>query len=295
MLIPATAATLLGLSAYSWFVEPQRYRIRHHALWIKGSIPTPLRILQISDFHFYRGQLGRKRFLARLAQIEADLIFITGDLIDNNSGIDLCLEALKPLKAKHGIYCVLGNHDYVHVCFRHLFHRTGTPVEHLGYTYNDTEGLVSGLMDMGIHVLRNERRKVCVEGGEITIVGIDDPYLKRDDIPAAFKDFDQQNPCFVLIHAPDRYQQLMEVGADMVFSGHTHGGQVCIPFWGPLITRSRAPRQYSYGLTRVNGTIFHTTRGIGSSRLTRPRFFCPPEVNLFEISFIPNQAGASIS
>lgn len=295
MLIPATAATLLGLSAYSWFVEPQRYRIRHHALSIKGSLSTPLRILQISDFHFYRGQLGRKRFLARLAQIEVDLIFITGDLIDNNSGIDLCLESLKPLKAKYGIYCVLGNHDYVHVSFRHLFHRTGTPVEQLGYTYNDTERLVSGLMEMGIHVLRNERRNVFIEGGEITIAGIDDPYLKRDDIPAVFKDFDKQHPCFVLIHAPDRYQQLMEVGADMVFSGHTHGGQVCIPFWGPLITRSRAPRQYSSGLTRVNGTIFHTTRGIGSSRLTRPRFFCPPEVNLFEISFIPNQATLSIS
>ncbi|MEW6237504.1 MAG: metallophosphoesterase [Candidatus Omnitrophota bacterium] len=286
MLIETSAAALLGLSIYSWFIEPHRYRIMRHKIQMKGPSIKPLAILQISDLHFYRGQTSLQRFLEELTKWAVDLIFITGDLIDDDSGIDLCLEALRPLRAKYGSYCVFGNHDYDCVDWRHLFHRTGKPLKEMKRRPNDSKRLEAGLYSLGISVLHNQWTRIAVDGGAVAVVGVDDPYSERDDIPATFRGYRKEEPCFVLVHAPDRYRELSEAGADMVFSGHTHGGQIRIPFAGPVITRSKAPKRFASGFARLNGTLYHATRGAGSSRLTRPRFSCPPEVNLFEIEFV---------
>jgi uncharacterized protein len=173
----------------------------------------------------------------------------------------------------------------MHIRLRSLFHRTGTSVYDLYHEYNDVERLAAELRQLGIVVLSNERRTVLADGCPVTIAGVDDPYTEHDNIPATFEDYRREGPCFVLVHTPDRYMELAEVGADMVFCGHTHGGQICAPFYGPIMTRSLAPRQMAYGLNSWNGTMFYTTRGVGSSRLSRPRFLCRPEVNYFEFHF----------
>lgn len=291
MLMETAAAAVAGLTAYSWLIEPRWCRIRRHTIHLPGCPMRPLRILHLSDFHFYRGSQYRKRFLARLAGEPVDLIFITGDLIDNDGGIDLCLEALRPLRAPHGIYATLGNHDYMHVKWRNLIHRTGAVIDEKGRTPNDVDRLVRGLRDLGIVVLRNQRAEVTIEGVPVTIAGVDDPYTRHDDIEATFQGFVKQGPCLALIHSPCKYDKLTGRGVDMVFSGHTHGGQVCVPFFGPLITRTHAPRKMAYGLNRLNGTVYYTTRGLGSSPLTYPRFNCRPEVNFFELHFGNSQHG----
>ncbi len=285
MLLETAAVSMAGLSVYSWFIEPSWRRVFHRTLRLKGNLNRPIRVLHLSDLHFFPGATGRKRFLHRIARHPVDFILITGDFIDNNRGIDLCIEALRPLQARYGVYAVLGNHDYVHVSWRSLFHKTGTLVYDLCHEYNDVERLAVELQKLGIVVLRNERITIQTDAGTLTVAGIDDPYTRHDDIPAAFAGFKNEHPCFTLIHTPDRFRELAEYKVDMVFSGHTHGGQICIPFWGPIMTRSLAPRHMAYGLNHLNGTTYYTTRGVGSSRLSRPRFFCRPEINFFEFHF----------
>lgn len=285
MWLTTAAAAGAGLFLYSWFIEPRWRKIFHHSIPLEKQNLPPLKVLHISDFHFYRGAEERKRFLQSLAGCEMDFIFITGDFIDNNPGIDICIEALRPLKARYGVYAVLGNHDYVHIKWRNWFHRTGSLVYDLCHEFNDVERLTAELKKIGIRVLRNEREVVEINGVSVTIAGVDDPYTRRDDIPQTFGGYVKNGPCFVLIHTPDRYRELAEYHADMVFSGHTHGGQVCLPFWGPIITRSLAPRYMAYGLNDLNGTKYYTTRGVGSSRWSRPRFLCRPEINYFEFLF----------
>ncbi len=285
MFFETAAGAVLGVAAYGLFIEPRRFRVLRQAVDLKGPSLNPLNILHLSDFHFYSGRQARIRFLHRLAKEQYDLVFITGDLIDDDSGIDLCLEALQPLKARHGIYAVLGNHDYVHITVRDLFHRTGAKPRERHKQANNVARLIQGLRELGIHVLQNERVEIRIEGIPFTIAGVDDPYEYRDDIRKTFEGYEKSGPCFVLVHTPDRYKELSELEPDMVFSGHTHGGQVRMPLVGPLVTRTTAPRQFASGLVRMNGTVFHTTHGVGSGRLTKPRLWCPPEVTVFHVNF----------
>ncbi len=218
---------------------------------------------------------------------------MTGDLIDNDHGTGPCLDALKPFQAQYGIYTVLGNHDYSCVTLRDHFLSTDESRLSLRKASNNVERLIEGLQEMGIVVLRNERREIEIDGVPISIAGVDDPYTFRDDIQQTFDGFEKHGPLFVLVHSPDRHNELMDVNADMVFSGHTHGGQVQAPFIGPIVTRTSADRCFADGLIHRNGTVFHTTRGVGSGRIARPRFFCRPEVTFFEVHF-QSAAGDSI-
>ncbi len=285
MWVHATTAALVGLGLYSTCIEPRRYVIRHKSISMPGPPIDHLRILHLSDFHFYKRQNRRKEFIQSLTDTPVDLIFITGDLIDNDSGINICLMALRHLKAKYGVYCVLGNHDYYHTSIRNIMEPTGPIPQNTTRKRNRTDYLIQGLHDLGIHVLINQRKQIEVEGHPITIVGIDDPYVERDNIPKAFENYKKNGPCFVLVHSPEKTGEIASYHPDAVFMGHTHGGQIRLPFVGPLITRSRAPRHLSEGLHRLNSTYFHTSRGLGVSLMTHIRFFCPPEITYFNIHF----------
>ncbi|MDP8245419.1 MAG: metallophosphoesterase [Candidatus Hinthialibacter antarcticus] len=287
MWLSTAAAVVFGLSVYGWFIEPRRFRTRTLRVELAGPNVRPLKLLHLSDFHFFKGQTHRRDALHRLAQNQYDLIFITGDMIDDDSGIDLCVEALKPFQAKYGVYAVMGNHDYV--LFRGDDFIPGFSNKNT-WKYNDADRLIAGLQSIGVKVLVNERVDIEVDGERIIIAGLDDPFLKRADVAKTFDGYDASLPCLALAHAPEVYDQIAATGADMAFCGHTHGGQICAPFWGPIVTRTQAPRAFAAGLTRLNGMTHFTTNGFGSSRVTRPRFLCPPEAVVFEICFVRNGA-----
>lgn len=276
-----------AVAAYSWYFEPNRFVQRKYHVQVPASVRKDLRILHLSDFHFFAGMETRKHFLHTLAPEPADLIFMTGDFIDYDSGIDLCLQALEPFTARFGKFAVLGNHDFFWLAPKNMLHATGRiPLEKRNP--NDVDRLVSGLEAQGIHVLRNRRMEINADGLALTLAGVDDPYLELDDIPATFAGYEKQHPCLMLAHAPERYQELAAHKVDMVFSGHTHGGQIRIPGVGALITRTEAPRSFADGFTPYENTLFYTTRGLGSSKITRPRLFCSPEVSWFTLSFTPD-------
>ena len=274
---------------YAFVIEPNMIQLRRKTIELNGYAMQTLQVLHLSDMHFFAGQETRKDFMLRLAdEVQPDLIFITGDLVDDDSGIGLCLEALKPFRAKYGIYGVLGNHDHFYVRFRDVFH--------FGESYlkqkrkpNDTQRLLAGLDDLGIRILHNERVRLAMEHGELTIAGLDDPYLRRDDIPKTFAGYQKNGPCLALSHTPDPYKELIGAGADIIFCGHTHGGQIRLPFWGPIVTRTTAPRRMVSGLHRVEDAFIHITTGLGSGKFTYLRFLCHPEVTIFTISFISKE------
>ncbi len=284
MWLSTAAAALFGVSAYAWFIEPRRFRTRRLRVGLPGPAMPPLKLLHLSDFHFFKGQTHRRNQLHSLAEDDYDLVFITGDMIDDDSGIDLCIEALKPFRAKYGVFAVLGNHDYVLFRADDLF-PSGPNINKKAWIFNDSERLIEGLRSIGVNVLRNERRDLDINKRPLVIAGVDDPYLKRADIAKTFDGYDPALPCLVLAHAPEKYVELARTGADMVFCGHTHGGQICAPFYGPIVTRTQAPREFAAGLTRLNGMVHFTTNGFGSSRITRPRLFCPPEAVVFDLRF----------
>ncbi|MBZ0255373.1 metallophosphoesterase, partial [bacterium] len=287
MWLSTAAAAAFGVSIYAWFIEPRRIRTRAIRVELPGPDIRPLKLLHLSDFHFFKGQTYRRDQLHRLAQDEYDLIFITGDFIDDDSGIDICIESLKPFRAKYGVFAVLGNHDYV--LYRGDDFIPGYSNKE-SWKYNDSERLIAELSSIGVQVLINERAEIEVDGERIVIAGLDDPFLERADAAKTFDGYDVSQPCLALAHAPEVYDQIAAAGADMAFCGHTHGGQICAPFYGPIVTRTQAPRAFAAGLTRINGMLHYTTNGFGSSRITRPRLFCPPEAVVFEICFTQNDA-----
>lgn len=285
MLFP-TVGCAAGLLFYSFFIEPRLFRLKQHTVTLPGISRAPLRILHLSDLHFFKGQHARRAYLHRLAQelSTLDFLFITGDLIDDDSGIDLCLDALQPFQSQYGGYAVLGNHDHSFVRLRDVFHNAGSYIKR-PRSPNNTTRLIQGLAGIGVTVLRNERCTVPVGEGKITIAGLDDPYLRKADVAKTFAGYTKNEPCLALSHTPDPYPALIEAGADMIFTGHTHGGQIRVPLLGPVITRTTAPRHVVHGLTRHQHAWLYNTCGLGSSRNSYPRFACRPEATLFTLEW----------
>lgn len=250
-------------------------------LW---KIKSPITVLHLSDLHYYEGRTDSVSFIHSLALHDFDLIFITGDLIENNSGIPLCIEALKPLRAKYGIYAVLGNHDYYHTEFEDITNKTGSLPKNHEQKRNDVALLKQELNNINIKVLQNENTSIATDEQKINIVGIDDPYVKQADLQQAFQGVKRDMPCLTLVHSPEIHDEIAELElADMVFCGHTHGGQIQLPGYGALLTRSNAPKKFVSGLVQEKNTMFYTSNGIGTGPYTRPRFNCLPEAIFFTL------------
>ena len=272
------------LFIYCWMIEPRRFQLRLMDVHLPWKFNHALTVLHLSDLHFYKGRTQSIPFIHSLTAYDVDLIFITGDLIENNSGIPLCVKALQPLKAKYGIYAVLGNHDYYHTSLEDIGNKTGSLPKHHERKQNDVAGLIEQLSGTGIRVLQNKSLMMDIDGEPLHIAGMDDPYIKRDNLDTTFQCVSHDDACLLLVHSPEKHVEIANSGlADMVFCGHTHGGQVRIPWFGAFLTRTNAPRRFVRGLIQENHTLFYISTGLGSGPFTRPRFNCPPEAVLFHI------------
>ena len=188
-----------------------------------------------------------------------DYIFLTGDLIKSSSRLAPGLDFLAGLEARHGIYLVPGNADRLLV---RSIQRGRLSKDSLDY-----------------HVLINE----SVDCGSFTLVGLDDPVSGREDVGKAFAGIDEFKPVFVLSHFhPDSLLEDLEAyTVDMVFSGHTHGGQFGLPIVVRLVPYA-ARSEYIAGLYRHDGFLLSVTRGLGTN-IFPLRFLCRPEILVFEL------------
>jgi predicted MPP superfamily phosphohydrolase len=169
--------------------------------------------------------------------------------------------ALARLRGAHGIIAVLGNHDY------------WTDPDVVSHLLRDT---------VGARVLKNETEFIARSGEHLAIAGLDDPVTKNHDFSATLAGVPDRCPTVMLAHTPDITPQAAERGVDLVLAGHTHGGQVVLPWLGPPIVNSKYGRRFAAGLKQVGETQVYTNRGVGMA-IVPIRVNCPPEVALITL------------
>ncbi len=261
---------ILVLGYYSLIFEPNNLQIEKKIIALKD-LPQSfhgLRIVHLTDFHsFWFGSRERK-VLTYIKELEPDFVFITGDFVDpvtklvtdrNLSSVRVFWQALGQ-QYQGRIFAVLGNHD--------------------------PERVGKYLQDSGIEVLDNENKKIWKNQEFIYLIGVDDPWTGRDDLPKAVEGIKEDKPKILLAHAPEIIYRAVKKEIDLVLVGHTHGGQVNIPFIGRLIQPlSEYGRKYMSGLFEINSTFLYVNRGVGTSVIP-VRFNCPPEIALIELVYL---------
>ncbi len=265
-----------GLLAYAAGVEPYAIETVHLELFAPR-LPEAFdgyTVYQISDLHMR--QIGRRERLLRtlLEKLPpADLIAVTGDLIHTPAGAEPFLELAQSFQAKDGVYAIFGNSEHKNGVRPYAFSRTLA------------ENAITPLMNQHVLLSRGE--------AQIVLAGVDDPVNDKDDTAKALKDAPDDLFTLLLMHSPDSVADAVLRGVDVVLSGHTHGGQVRLPWYGPLYTHSMLGRRMSDGyysrrrLRRVIGirpdrTQLYVTRGIGISGLAL-RFLTRPELTIITL------------
>jgi uncharacterized protein len=215
------------------------------------------RVLQISDPHVDMCPAILDALIARVRPLGYDACVLTGDYRAATAGpVDTALEGMRELCAhlRRPCYGVLGNHDSIR--------------------------MVPALEAMGVQMLLNESIAIERDGATIHLAGIDDAhYYRVDDIALAAQGIPDDATAILLSHTPEVYRQAHEAGFDLMLSGHTHGGQLCLPGGYPVILDARIPRRLGRGHWRYRDMVGYTSVGAGAS-IADVRLNCPPEVTV---------------
>lgn len=278
--------------AYGSLIERRWYRIRH--LPVPGALAHPgrLRILHLSDLHLIPGQDHRVDFLAGLADLDYDLVVVTGDLLGAQGAEQLAAAALAPLTARGAAgLVVLGSNDLYAPVFRvpWSYLTGGAAVPRTGRRL-DTDLLVRRLADVGYRTVRDETGSLPTEAGVVSFAGLDDPHLPTTRVPPADR---LRAPTGIepvvhlgIVHAPylAALDALVDADAGLLVSGHTHGGQVRLPGVGALAANCDLPLDQARGLSRYRDRWLHVSVGLGHSRFAPFRFACRPEATVLELT-----------
>ncbi len=262
---PATVYMVSYLSGlvvcgYGILVRRRWFRVVEHELRVPGLDPRldGFRIAQLSDLHI--GTLTPKAWgmaWSRAANAKlADVAVVTGDMV--TSGTDFhedVADVIGSLRAKNGVFASMGNHDY----------------------FGDGEPLVSMLRDRGVGVLRNEGVVIDRGGAQLWLAAIDDTWTRRDDLAEAMRHRPEGATTVLLAHDPNRFNEAADAGANVVLSGHTHGGQIGVPFLYRFANLASFGYPYNVGLYRRGSAVLYVHAGLGT---TGPpmRLGVPPEV-----------------
>jgi len=286
----AAAGTVLtgaACLAYAAGYEVRSFRLRRLTVPVLPAGQPPLRVLQITDLHMTPGQRRKQDWVARLAALEPDLVLDTGDNLAHLQAVPAVLRALEPLLELPGAF-VLGSNDiYAPVPrnpARYLMKDDGQRAHSVELPWRDLRDRMSGA---GWADLSNARARVKVGSREIELVGVDDPHIWRDRYdnvqgpPSADADL-----TLGVVHAP--YHRVVDRmaadGLPLVIAGHTHGGQLRVPFYGALVSNCDLDPRRARGLSRHSAsTLLHVSAGLGTSPYAPVRFACPPEATLLTL------------
>lgn len=249
---------------YSPFGLRQPIEIQRLPVSLSG-LPEPFegfKIVQLTDIH--HGPYTRLEDLHRIVELSnqeaPDLTVLTGDFVLNSREfIGECIEALGALEAKEGVFAVLGNHD----------HREG-PQE-----------ITEALAERGIQVLDNGSVTLERDGAQLCLAGVSDLEEDEPDVERAFAGVPEERPRILLSHNPDIAEFLDGHRADLIISGHTHGGQFVFPLIGAPVMPN-VYRKYRQGLQSGPTTQVFVCRGIGATLLPI-RIACPPQIAVLRL------------
>lgn len=244
---------------YGYFVEPYWIEV------IKVEIPTPkihhttIRLVQISDLHCGKKQGNEKKMVELVNSARPDIVVFTGDAISAAGALPLFKETLKNINAPLGKFAVRGNVDILFLPKTNIFDNTG---------FQELDG--------NSVKLQKDGETLCISG-----LNCEHPE-KLGNLTGTFP---ENSFSIFLCHYSDFVRDLQHSNVDLYLCGHTHGGQVALPFYGALITLSKFGKKYEAGMYTVGNTVLYVNRGIGMAAGFNPkvRFLARPEITIFEI------------
>lgn len=289
-------AGLAGV-AYAAGYEARAYTLRRVEMPVLPPGARPLKVLHLSDLHMTPTQHKKQRWLRDLASLEPDLVVNTGDNLAHMRSVPVVLDALGDLLDVPGVF-VMGSNDYFAPSLRNpLRYLLPDDGQRNTHTAKLPWGeLVAGLESRGWLDLSNRRDRLEVNGLRFSFVGVDDPHLEYDDLPAVAGAADPEADVRVAVaHAP--YLRVLDAfardGYDAIFAGHTHGGQLAVPGWGALVTNCDLEPERVKGLHRhpkdstpdtPHSSWLHVSAGLGTSPYAPVRFACRPEASLVTLT-----------
>lgn len=267
----AQLAYVVGLVPSLWAVVFRRrmVRVRSLDLSLPGLPPAfdGYRIAHLSDLHV-GSSCPRSRamgWVQRVNAMDVDLVALTGDYLTSGVRFHQDVAALLvALRARDGVVAVMGNHDY----------------------YDEGEPLLSLLAEGGVVVLHNDTHRLSRDGEELAIVGVDDVYTKRADVEGAVSTLRENEFAIGLAHDPELFDRLAERGIPLVLSGHTHWGQVAVPFFSRFANLAALSNRYHAGVVHEDGATLVISPGLGT---TGPplRLGAAPEILVLRLRAAP--------
>ncbi len=286
--------------AYATMVERNAFVLRERTAPVLPRGAKPLRILQVSDIHLMPTQKRKVAWIVGLARLRPDVVVNTGDNLSHADSVAPLLDAMAPFLDLPGAF-VMGSNDY-------FAPTPKNPARYLFGAYQEpktprlpTEALAAGLASQGWLDLTNVRAPLSVGGLELELVGVDDPHVGYDRYEDVAGPADPAADLTVgVVHAP--YQRVLDAmtrdGAGMIIAGHTHGGQLAVPFHGALVTNCDLDTSRAKGVSRWwpgadgapssqapdDAAWLHVSAGLGTSPYAPARFACRPEATLLTLT-----------
>ena len=292
--IVLTTGALGGAAlAYAGVYERNAYRLRRIEVPVLPPGTAPIRVLHISDLHLTPHSRARQRWVSRLAALEPDLVINTGDNLSHREAVGFVLRSLGRLLDVPGVF-VWGSNDYfaptVKNPLRYLIERGEMPEpKRQELPWAD---LGQAFSERGWIDLTHKRAMIEIRGVRFGFRGTDDAHLGRDHYAAVAGPIDRStvDVAVGVTHAP--YRRVLDAmtadGHDLILAGHTHGGQVCVPGIGALVTNCDLDTGRVKGLSTYPAggqtAWLHVSAGLGTSPFAPIRFACPPEATLLTLT-----------
>lgn len=313
-----TALAVLGAAgaaafAYGSLIERRAYTLREVSVPVLPAGSEPIRVLHLSDLHMAPWQRDKQEWVRSLAALKPDLVVDTGDNLSHEDGLVGVRAALDAFRGTPGVF-VHGSNDYFGPQLKNPLKYFAGPSKKSGSTAPrlDNASLTAYLRDLGWLDLNNAAGSLDVRGTHLELFGVNDPHIRFDRveaIPGALDELRENDPysddatwpedapavarptvTLGVVHAP--YRRVLDAfvtyGAAMIFAGHTHGGQVCVPGYGALVTNCDIPRKQVKGLSiwrhAFRSAFLNVSAGLGTSIYAPVRFACRPEATLVTLT-----------
>ncbi|GAA2517792.1 metallophosphoesterase [Rarobacter incanus] len=294
-------------AALAWgAIESHLFTVRDYRIPILPAGTRPLRILQVSDLHLIPEQADKIAWVRELATLEPDFVLNTGDNFGSPQALWPLLHALEPLLAFPGGF-VLGSNDYFSPQFRnplrYLLGHSGQAARRRTHPDLPWQAFTQRMEEAGWLDLNNQRHLLAWDRIGIDLVGLDDPHIGRDSLPPRVASREDSPVRVGIVHAPYRraLDTLHADGAQFIIAGHTHGGQICVPWFGALTSNCDLPPRLASGLhtwpdcrrgavSDRDPSWLHVSEGVGTNPFVRLRFACRPAASM--LTLVPRGEGA---
>ena len=271
--LAAVAVLLFGVRIYATNIEPHMLLVKKVEI-ATSKVDRPVKILHISDIQSERIGWYERRAFKKMRQLEPDIILHTGDLLqpndrhrydDERKKLSELFDTLSP---PLGVYGVIGDTDW------RLYDVASSQLGGLRHLTNQQVGVVSEDVDLSLFGL--------------SLIESHDWQSGREDVKRWHESTSDDQFTILMGHAPDYVMDVKDLSIDLCLAGHTHGGQIRIPFIGPIVTASNIPRRLARGFNQVGRTCMNVSAGVGSEHkdaVPPLRIFCPTEMTL--ITLVP--------